>query len=75
MPSGSERDVLRIIVQEGGETTLGHVKYIMSCYSGDYVRSIVGSLGRHDYLDWLARGRIILTRGEGIWSRAARILR
>ncbi|MFQ5988017.1 MAG: hypothetical protein ACE5H6_04120 [Dehalococcoidia bacterium] len=60
MPSGSEKDVLRIIAQEGGETTLGRIRYIMSCYSSDYVRSIVGSLGRKDYLDWLADGRVIL---------------
>ena len=61
MPRGSEKDVLRIIEQAGGETTLGHIKYIMSCYSSGYIRSIVGSLGRHDYLDWLAGGRILIT--------------
>lgn len=61
MPSGSEKDVLRLIEQEGGETTMGHIRNIFSCYSSDYVRSIVGSLGRADYLDWLAGGRILIT--------------
>lgn len=61
MPSGSEKDVLRIVVQEGGECKLGKIMYVMSCYSSNYVRSIVGSLARADYLDWLAGGRILLT--------------
>ncbi len=79
MPSGSEKDVLRIIEQAGGETTVAHIMYIMSCYSGPYVRSVIGSLGRADYLDWLAGGRVILTnkgrRALGIevdeWQRVA----
>lgn len=61
MPSGSEKDVLVIVAQQGGETTLGTIIRNMPCYSGQYVRSIVYSLGTHDYLDWQASGRIVLT--------------
>jgi len=61
MPSGSEKDVLRIIEQAGGETTVGHVRSIMACYSSGYLRSVLGTLGRGDYLDWLAGGRLLIT--------------
>lgn len=61
MPSGSEKDVLVIVAQQGGETTLGTIIRNMPCYSGPYVRSVVYSLGTHDYLDWRASGRIVLT--------------
>jgi len=61
MPSGSEKDVLRIVHQEGGECGLGKILSVMSCYSSNYTRSVVGSLARADYLDWLAGNRIMLT--------------
>lgn len=61
MPSGSEKDVLMIIAEEGGETTFGRIVRTMPCYSAQYVRCVVRSLGTHDYLDWLAGGKILLT--------------
>ena len=61
MPSGSEKDVLTIVAQEGGESTLRRITRSMPCYSGQYVRCVVRSLGTHDYLDWKASGEILLT--------------
>ena len=61
MPSGSEKDVLKIVAEEGGDSTLGRIIRSMPCYSGQYVRCVVRSLGTHDYLDWLAGGKIVLT--------------
>lgn len=62
MPSGSEKDVLRMIAGEGGQTTIGRIIRSMPCYSLHYTRSVVASLGRHDYLDWKAGGRVELTK-------------
>lgn len=64
MPSGSEKDVLIIIAQDGGESTLRRVIRKMPCYSAQYVRCVVRSLGTHDYLDWKASGLLTLT-GKG----------
>lgn len=61
MPSGSEKDVLMIVAEEGGESTLGRITRRMPCYSGQYTRCVVRSLGTHDYLDWKASGQILLT--------------
>lgn len=61
MPSGSEKDVLMIVADEGGESTLGRITRSMPCYSGQYTRCVVRSLGEHDYLDWKASGQILLT--------------
>ena len=61
MPSGSEKDVLRIVAEEGGEATLGRLIRSFPCYSGQYTRCVVRSMATHDYLDWLAGGKIILT--------------
>ena len=61
MPSGSEKDVLMIVAEEGGESTLGRIIRRMPCYSGQYTRCVVRSLGTHDYLDWKASGQILLT--------------
>ena len=61
MPSGSEKDVLRIVAEEGGEATLGRLIRSFPCYSGQYTRCVVRSMATHDYLDWLATGKIILT--------------
>jgi len=61
MPSGSEKDVLRIVAEEGGEATLGRLIRSFPCYSGQYTRCVVRSMATHDYLDWLAGGKIVLT--------------
>ena len=61
MPSGREKDVLMIVAEEGGESTLGRITRRMPCYSGQYTRCVVRSLGTHDYLDWKASGQILLT--------------
>lgn len=60
MPSGTEMDILRFIDMEGGETRMGAIKRLLSCYSSSYVETMCGSLGRHDFIDWFGDGRVKL---------------
>lgn len=61
MPSGTEMDILRFIDMEGGETRMGALKRLLSCYGSGYVETMCGSLGRHDFIDWLKDGKVKLT--------------
>lgn len=61
MPSGTEKDILKFIDQEGGETSIGAIRGLLACYGSDYVKTVCGSLGRQDYLDWFKDGTIRLT--------------
>lgn len=54
--------MLKIIADEGGETTVGRIIRNMPCYTGHYTRSVIASLGRHDYLDWMKGGKVVLTK-------------
>ena len=61
MPAGTEKDILRYIDMEGGETRIGNIKRLLACYGSSYVETICGSLGRNDFIDWFKDGRISLT--------------
>ena len=61
MPAGTEMDILRFIDMEGGETRMGAIKRLLSCYGRDYVELICGSLGRNDFIDWFRDGKVKLT--------------
>jgi len=59
MPSPDENKVLRILDEEGGESSLAKVASKMGL-STDWARTIVNSLGRRDYIDVFANGKIKL---------------
>ena len=59
MPSGNEKEALTIIADEGGHCTVGVVSRGMGL-SRDYIRIILGSLGRAEYLDITRTGKIVL---------------
>ena len=59
MPSGNEKEALTIIADEGGQCTLGVVSRGMGL-SREYIRIIVESLGRAEYLDITRTGKITL---------------
>ena len=59
MPSGNEREAMTIIADEGGQCRLGVVASGMGL-ARDYVRIILESLGRAEYLDVTRAGRITL---------------
>lgn len=61
MPTGTEMDILKFIDMEGGETRMGAIKRLLGCYGSSYVETICGSLGRHDFIDWLKDGTVKLT--------------
>jgi len=62
MVSGSEREVLKIIRDEGGETNLRLLAHKLGSPWGlDYVRLICNSLGRADYIDVLSSGKLRIT--------------
>ncbi len=57
MPTPDEKNILEIIYDEGGETK----ETVISRQMGlrlDYLRSILGSMGRRDYIDVLKGGKI-----------------
>ena len=57
MPTTDEKNILKILDEEGGE--LSEVK--ISRYMGlrlDYIRSILDSMGRRDLIDVLASGKV-----------------
>lgn len=66
MASGTELEILKIVKEEGGETTAQVVARKMgSSWGLDYIRLVCNSLGRSDYID-VAGGRLRLTgKGEG----------
>ena len=59
MPTTDEKNILKILEEEGKEGELHEVK--ISKFMGlrlDYLRSILGSMGRRDLIDVLTNGRI-----------------
>jgi len=60
MPTTDEKNILKILEEEGGE--LGELHEVkISGYMGlrlDYLRSILDSMGRRDLIDVMANGRI-----------------
>ena len=67
MASGTELEILKIVKDEGGEATAQVVSHRMGSGLGlDYIRLVCNSLGRADYIDVSAAGRLRLTgKGEG----------
>ena len=62
MPTTDEKNILKILEEEGGE--LGELHEVkISRYMGlrlDYLRSILDSMGRRDLIDVLANGKVNL---------------
>ena len=59
MPSPDENHILRILDEEGGESNLAKVAVEMGL-STQWARTVVESLGRRDYIDVFANGKIKL---------------
>ncbi len=59
MPSPDENHVLRILDEQGGESNLAKVAIKMGLPT-DSARTIVNSLGRRDFIDVFANGKIKL---------------
>ena len=57
MPTTDEKRVLEIIDEEGGECKEGKVSREMGLRL-DYIRTILGSMGRRDYIDVLKGGKV-----------------
>ena len=57
MPTTDEKRVLEIIDEEGGECKEGKVRREMGLRL-DYIRTILGSMGRRDYIDVLKGGKV-----------------
>jgi len=57
MPTSDEKRVLEIIDEEGGECSEVKVSGEMGLRL-DYIRTILGSMGRRDYIDVLKRGKV-----------------
>ncbi len=57
MPTTDEKRVLEIIDEEGGECKEGKVSREMGLRL-DYIRTILGSMGRRDYIDVFKGGKI-----------------
>lgn len=68
MVSGSELEVLKIVEEKGGETTVHAVARKMAINT-DYARLICRGLAKADYLDILG-GKLVLTpKGKGELER------
>ena len=62
MPTGTELDILKVIRDEGGETTVQVVAHKFGpSWSLDYIRVMCNSLGRADYIDVLRSGKLRIT--------------
>ena len=59
MPSPDENQVLRILDEQGGESNLSKVASKMGL-STEWAKTIVNSLGRRDFIDVFANGKIKL---------------
>ena len=59
MATRDERSVLEIVDEEGGEASEVKIAKCMGLRL-DYVRTILGSMGRRDFIDVLASGKIKL---------------
>ena len=57
MPTSDEKKALEIIDEEGGECSEVKVSQEMGLRL-DYVRTILGSMGRRDYVDVLKGGKV-----------------
>ena len=65
MATPDEREILKIIDAEGGESTVGKVASKMGLDTS-YCRVILNSMGRNDYIDVFRDGKLrILSKG---WS-------
>ncbi len=61
MPTGDETEIMKFMLEEGGGE-LHEVKIANHMgWRVDYARSVLGSMGRRDFIDVLATGRIRLT--------------
>ena len=59
MPSPDERNVLKILDEESGQSTEAKIAKYMGLRL-DYVRTILESMGRRDFIDVFARGKVKL---------------
>lgn len=57
MPTSDEKKALEIIDEEGGECSEVKVSQEMGLRL-DYIRTILGSMGRRDYVDVLKGGKV-----------------
>jgi Mn-dependent DtxR family transcriptional regulator len=61
MPTPDEKKVLKILDDEGGESTLGRIARKMHL-EPQYVRIILNSMGIRDLIDVFASGRVRIAR-------------
>ena len=75
MPTADERNVLEILDEEGGQSTEAKIAKYMGLRL-DYVRTILlGSLGRRDFIDIFASGKIELAeKGWKALGKTPRLL-
>ena len=59
MPTVDEGNVLKIVEKEGGQSTEAKIAKYMGLRL-DYVRTILESMGRRDFIDVFARGKVKL---------------
>lgn len=59
MPTTDERNILKILDEEGGEASEAKIAKCMGLRL-DYVRTILGSMGRRNFIDVLASGKVKL---------------
>ena len=62
MPSGTELDILKIIAEEGGETSAGAVARKLGSWDIEYIRLVGNGLARQGYLEpFKSREPLIMT--------------
>jgi len=70
MPSGSELEVLKIIAEKEETTPFYISRRMGSAWGADYIRMLCNSLGRNDYIDVLASGKLRITaKGKGVLKK------
>jgi len=61
MPTPDEKKILKIIDEEGGESNTVKISNAMGLRL-DYLRSILDSMGRRDYIDVFRNGKVRIAR-------------
>lgn len=61
MPTPDEKKILKIIDEEGGESSTVKISNAMGLRL-DYLRSILDSMGRRDYIDVFRNGKVRIAR-------------
>lgn len=57
MPTPNENKILKILKDEGGESTSRKIASKMG-FDSNYIRVILNDMGRHDIIDVFANGKI-----------------